>query len=287
MVPSAVVPCWPHGPPWPGLEPVSASLDVKVQVGERRVKLAELRELSDRLQRALGALATQLAGTTTPGIEFEIVGAAVGSLSLALRAVASEGATVEPERVVSTFTSDLGDIRKQSYRADLTPGLTRHYRALVTSLKDVGAVVEYAHDRDLVVIDDAFRRSFEIALKERVVEDVTVAGYLDAVNAHKSPFVFYLYPKLEEADRVECLFPAEMLQAVAALLKKTVRVVGTGHFAPVGIYPLRIDVPEAPRELSWNPSILRSYVGALSLVPKGASASEYLERNRKVAGFAD
>ena len=99
----------------------------------------------------------------------------------------AEGAPVEPEQVVSTFTSDLSDIRKQSYRADLTPGLTRHYRALVTSLKDAGAVVEYAHGRDHVVVDDAFRRSFEVALKERVVEDVSVVGHLDAVNAHKAP----------------------------------------------------------------------------------------------------
>lgn len=130
---------------------------------------------------------------------------------------------MEPEQIVSTFTADLADIRKQTYRADLTPGLTRHYRALVTSLKDVGAVVEYTHDREHVVVDEAFQRSFEVALKERVVEDVTVTGHLDAVNAHKSPFVFYLYPKLEEADRVECFFPADMLQSIAALLKRTRR----------------------------------------------------------------
>lgn len=266
---------------------MNASLDVRVQVGERRVKLAQLRELTDRLQRTLAALSSQLAGGTTPGIDFEIVEAAVGSLSLGLRAVAEEGAPVDPEQLVSTFTSDLSEIRKQSYRADLTPGLTRHYRALVTSLKDVGAVVEYAHGRDRVVIDDAFRKSFEVALKERVVEDVSVVGHLDAVNAHKAPFTFYLYPKLEEADRVDCHFPAQMLQLVAERLKKTVRVAGTGHFAPVGIYPLRIEVQEAPRALSWDPSILRSYVGTLSLVPKGMSASDYLERNRKAAGFAD
>jgi hypothetical protein len=172
--------------------------------------------------------------------------------------VAAEGAPVEPEQVVSTFTSDLSDIRKQSYRADLTPGLTRHYRALVTSLKDAGAIMEYAHGTDHVVVDDAFRRSFEVALKERVVEDISVVGHLDAVNAHKAPFTLYLYPKLEEADRVDCHFPAELLQLVADLLKKTVRVAGTGHFAPVGIYPLRIEVREAPRALSWDPSILRS-----------------------------
>jgi hypothetical protein len=266
---------------------VNASLDVKLRIGDRRVKLTQLKELTDRLQRTLAALASQLAAGAPAGVDFEIVQAAVGSFSLGLVAVAEDGAAVEPERVVSTFTSDLSDIRKQSYRADLTPGLTRHYRALVTYLKDLDAVVEYAHGRDHVVVDDTFRKGFDVALKERIAEGVSVVGHLDAVNAHKAPFTFYLYPKLEEADRVECHFPPEMLRLIAELLKKTVRVAGTGHFAPVGIYPLRIEVREAPRALAWDPSILRSYVGALSLLPEGMSVGDYLERNRKAAGLAD
>jgi len=266
---------------------VKASLDVKLRIGDKRVKLSQLKELTDRLQRTLGALAHQLAGGAAAGIDFEIVDAAVGSLSLGLVAVAEEGAAVEPERLVSTFTQDLSDIRKQSYRADLTPGLTKHYRSLVTSLKDAGAVVEYAHGRDRVVVDDSFRKGFEVALKERVAEDVALVGHLDAVNAHKAPFSFYVYPKLEEGDRVECHFQPEMLKLVADLLKQTVRVAGTGYFAPVGIYPLRMEVRGAPRPLAWDPSILRSYVGALHLVPKDTSVSDYLEANRKAAGFAD
>jgi hypothetical protein len=266
---------------------VKASLDVKLRIGAKRVKLAELKEVTSRLQRALAGLATQLAGQAKPGIDFEIAEAAVGSLSLGLVAVADEGAPVEPERVVSTFTSDLSSIRRQSYRADLTPGLTRHYRALVTCLKDTGAVVEYSHGKDEVIVDDEFRRGFDVALKERVAEDVSVVGHLDAVNAHKKPFTFYLYPKLEEADRVDCHFPPEMLQLVAGLLKKTVKVAGTGYFAPIGIYPLRMDVRPEPQFLVWDPSILRSHVGTLSLVPEGMSVRDYLERNRKAAGLAD
>jgi hypothetical protein len=266
---------------------VKASLDVKVRVGEGKVKLGQLRELADRLQKALTALASQLAESTTPGIDFEIVQAAVGSLSLGLKAVARQGARVDPEHVVATFTADLANIRKQSYRSDLTTGLTRHYRALVTSLKDSAAIVEYAHGRDRVVVDDAFRTGFEVALKERVAEDVSVVGYLDAVNAHKTPFVFYLYPKLEEGDRVECRFRADMLETVAGLLKHTVKATGTGYFAPVGIYPLRIEVSQAPLALAWDPSVLRSYVGKIKLVPPGMSASDYLQRNREAAGVGD
>lgn len=266
---------------------MSDALEVKLRIGEGRVKLVELKELTDRLQRTLAALASHLADSPTPGIDFEIVEAAVGSLSLGLRAVAEEGAPVDPERVLATFTADLADIREQSYRPDLTPGLTKHYRSLVACLAAGGAVVEYTHAGHHIVVDDAFRKGFEVALKERVAEDVSVVGHLDAINAHKAPFTFYLYPKLEEADRVECRFAADMLEEIAKLLKKSVKVEGTGHFAPVGIYPLRIDVYRAPSVLSWDPAILRSYMGKLSLVPKGMTASEYIESNRKAAGLAD
>jgi transposase len=205
-----------------------ATLDVKLQVGEGAVKLAQLKELSTQLQRVLAAVASHLAESTTPGIDFEIVEAGVGSLTLGLRAVAEEGATLEPERVITTFTEDLAHIRQQDYRPDLTTGLTKHYRALVTCLGGEGAVVEYSRGNKRVVVDDAFRKGFEIALKERVAEDVSVVGYLDAVNAHRAPYTFYLYPKLEDIERVECRFAAEMLQAVAALLRKTVKVEGHG-----------------------------------------------------------
>ena len=266
---------------------MKAALDVRLRIGEGAVKLGQLKELTDNLQRTLVALASQLAGTPQPGIDFEIVEASVGSLSLGLRAVAEEGAAIDPDRVVATFTADLAEIREQHYRPDLTPGLTRRYRALVTCFKDVGAVVEYRHGQERVLVDDAFRQGFEVALKERVAEDVSVVGYLDAVNAHRQPYAFYLYPKLEEADRVECRFGTEMLGTVAGLLKKTVKVEGTGHFAPVGIYPLRMDVRATPRSLAWDPALLRSYVGKLSLLPKGMTASDYLERNRQAAGLAD
>ena len=233
-------------------------------------------------------MASHLADDRASGIDFEIVEAGIGSLSLGLRAVAEEGAPVAPEQVIATFTEDIAHIRQQSYRPGLTTGLTKQYRALVTCLSGEGAVVEYVHGKhERVVIDDSFRKGFEIALKERIAEDTSVVGYLDAVNAHKTPYTFYLYPKLEDIDRVECRFPAEMVGIVAGLLKHTVKVEGTGHFAPVGIYPLRIDVERAPLQLAWNPEVLRSFVGTLALVPDGVSAADYLQRNREAAGIAD
>jgi hypothetical protein len=266
---------------------MAGTLEVKLRVGVGPVKLSQLKEFSDRLQRTLVALAGQLAGEASSGIDFEIVRASIGSLSLALRGVAQEGVTLDPDEVVSTFTSDLAQIRERSYRPGLTPGLARQYRGLVACLRGADAVVEYSASGAQVIVDEAFRAGFEVALRERVAEDVSVVGYLDAVNAHKAPFLFYLYPKLAEGGRIECQFAPELLDAVAGMLKKTVRVKGRGYYAPVGIYPLRLEVQDAPRLLAWEPAILRSYVGHLSLVPHGMTASDYLQRNREAAGLAD
>lgn len=266
---------------------IPESLDVQVSIGERAVKLFHLRKLTDRLQRALRALASELAGSAAPGVEFEIVKASVGSLTLGLRAVAEEASLVQPQLVLATFALDLAQIHEQSYRPDLTSGLTRHYRALVTCLSEEAAIVEYRYGSRRVVVDQDFRQRFEIALRERVAEDVSVVGFLDAVNVHKVPFTFYLYPKLEGADRIECRFPAEMLQVVAGFLNKTVKVEGTGYFAPVGIYPLRMELRQAPAMLSWDPALLRAYVGKLSLVPKGLAVDEYVQRNREESGFEE
>lgn len=266
---------------------MAATLEVNLRVGDGPVKLGQLKELSDRLQRTLVALAGQLAGEPSPGIDFEIVRAGVGSLSLALRAVAQEGVALDPEEVVSTFTSDLAHIRERSYRPGLTPRLTQHYRGLVTCLKGDDAVVEYASSSALVIVDEAFRAGFEVALRERVAEDVSVVGYLDAINAHRAPFLFYLYPKLPEGGRIECQFAPELLEAIAGMLKKTVRVKGRGYYAPVGLYPLRLEVQDSPKALAWEPTVLRSYVGHLSLVPHGMAVSDYLQRNREAAGLAD
>src|SRR6185295_7198712 len=96
-----------------------ATLDVKLRVGGGAVKLVQLKELSTQLQRTLAALANHLADSSTPGVDFEIVEAGIGSLSLSLRAVAEEGAAIQPEQVITTFTEDLAQIRQRSYRPDL------------------------------------------------------------------------------------------------------------------------------------------------------------------------
>jgi len=106
------------------------------------------------------------------------------------------------------------------------------------------------------------------------------------VNAHRQPYAFYLYPKLEEADRVECRFGTEMLGDGRGSSEETVKVEGRGTSAR-GDYPC--EWTSEQRRGLWR-GILRSCAptSASSLcLPKGMTASDYLERNRQAAGLAD
>ena len=114
--------------------------------------------------------------------------------------------------------------------------------------------------------------------------DVVVVGNLDAITVHKK-HVFFLYPKLDGAGRIECRFAAEILEQVVNLIQHTVEVSGTGHYGPVGLYPIRLDVSSTPKLLLSDDSTLRSFVGTMNLVPAGMSASQYLARNREAAGL--
>ena len=264
-------------------------LHVRLVAPGQHVKLAELKEVAQQLQQTLSAVETNLAHDGEAAIGYAIVEAEVGSLTLGLQPVAPEGAPVDPSEVVSIFASDLVGIRYQSYRPSLTPGLAKRYLSLVRSLSGSGTAVEYAYRDQQVTVDSSFRQGFEIALRERVAEDVVVTGLLEAVNAHREPFRFSLYPKLPRAEAVDCRFPREMLSAIAELLKlkAIVRVSGRGYFLPIGSYPSRLEVREQPVPMPFDPELLRSYIHRLNLVPAGLTVQEYLRRNREAAGLAE
>jgi len=264
-------------------------LRVRLVAADEHVTLAELKGVAQQLQRTLSAVETNLAHDGEAAIGYAIVEADVGSLTLGLQPVAPEEALPDPGEVVSTFASDLVDIRHQSYRPGLTPGLARRYLSLVRSLSGSGTTVEYAYRDRQITVDTSFRQGFEVALRERVAEDVVLTGVLEAVNAHREPFQFRLYPKLPGAEAVECRFSREMLPAVAELLKlkAVVRVSGRGYFLPIGSYPSRLDVSEQPVAMPFDPALLRSYIRRLSLIPAGLTVQEYLRRNREAAGLAE
>lgn len=264
-------------------------LRVRLRPADDYARLADLKEVTQQLQQTLAAVEKGIARDGEAAISYAVVEAEVGSLTLGLQPVAPPDYDIDPTQVVATFAADLVDIRHQTYRSGLTTGLARHYLSLVRALASSGTTVEYEFRDQRVAVDSTFRQGFEVALRERVAEDVTLVGLLQAVNAHQHPFRFNLYPKLPGAEGIECRFPPEMLPAVAELLKSdaVVRVNGTGHFLPIGTYPHRLDVSEEPIPLPFDAELLRSYVHRLLLVPAGLTAAEYLHRNREAAGLAD
>jgi hypothetical protein len=267
----------------------SGSLNVRLRTPEKRVTLAQVWRLADRFQRALSELASQLAGDSDSQVVFEVTEAKVGSLDLAVRAVALAPVAPDPDTVLATFAEDLDWIRNQRFRPGMTAALLSTYQKLVRDFTTRQETIEISYRDQAVKIDKQYEVSLEVALKEKVASEIVIAGYLDAVLAHKPPFAFYLYPKLDQAHRIECRFPEALRAAVADVLKQrsVVRVSGTGYFGPIGIYPNRIDVDQAPERLAWNPEAFLALLGSLPIVPKGVSVADFLDRSRRALEFGE
>jgi hypothetical protein len=246
------------------------------------VTLGQVWRLTDRFQRALSGLADQLAGGADSHIDFEVTEAEVGSFNLAVRAAAHAPTAPDPDMVLATFADDLDRIRNRSFRPGMTAGLLSTYQRLVRDFAARSEVIEVSYRDHAVRIDQNYGISLEAALKEKVAAEITIAGYLDAVLAHKPPFSFYLYPKLDQSHRIDCRFPQALRPAIADVLKeRTVALVsGTGYFGPVGIYPNRIDVAKAPERLDWDAHALLAMLGKLPIVPRGVTIAEFLRRKR-------
>jgi len=265
---------------------VEPNFKIRLRRDSALLTLAHLNTFGRELQRTLSAVARHLADSDQPGVEFPIVHAEVGSFCLQLQGLAADG-TIDPAQVFDTFLDDVSAIRRHQFRSTMTPGLAGHYRSLVRTFSDSDLLVEYAYKGRDLLVDNAFRAAFEVALRERVVENTVIVGHLDAVSVHRAPFVFKLYPKLDPRSPVECRFPQAILAEVATHLKSLVQVRGVGFFAPVGLLPTRLEVQGSPERLRCDRVALRGYVRKLRLVPAGTTAKQYLSANRERAGFAD
>jgi len=266
-------------------------LHVRIRHDGGPVILRELHELTKHLQSTLTAVSRDLSDLQDAHIDYEITHAETGSLALGLRPIPPDKDRIDPHRVLETFTHDIEDIQANRFRASMTPRLTQKYHSLIRTVSAEDAVVEYRYKQCSIAVDSAFRARFDVALKERVAEDVQIVGHLDALDAHRKSYRFYLYPKFVVQGRIEwrieCRFPTALLSQIVGLIKKTVKVRGKGFFAPVGLYPLRVESTEAPVPLNCDADLLRSYVRKMNLVPSDMTVAEYLQRNREAAGFAD
>lgn len=249
--------------------------------------LGDLKSVIEELQGAMGELAANLARKEEAKVDFEIVGAEVGSLALTLKPVPDPALGLAAPMLLRTFTKDLADIHEQRFRDDLTGPLAERYRGLVRGIGRRKLSAEIVFEQMPILIEETFQRSFEAAFKERVSMDAEIVGHLDAVRAHYEPYVFFLYPKLSGFGKVECRFPASMLEQVRPLLKSLVRVRGNATFGPVGLYPSRVEVSEAPSRATFSKKWLMDQVGTFSQLRPGESIDDLLDRNREALAVGD
>ncbi len=262
------------------------SLRVRVAAPDGAVRLRDLREVVGPLQHALSAVAVSIDATSEAEANFAITEAHTGSLALRIQPMCEEGSGLRwPTEVFPTVAADLDGIRRREYRTSLDLDVLRSYLKLVRALGARDATVEYQFRDRTIVVDGGFRSAFEIALREREVADVSFSGSLDAISAHQEPFRFHLYPKLETSGRIECRFSRDLLPVVAKLLKRVVEVRGTAYYAPVGLFPLRMELTAPPIARDFDPVALRRFVRGVDLLPRGMSPAAFIARNRRAAGL--
>lgn len=263
-------------------------LSLRLGGEDRNATLAELNDVAGHLCSALLTLSRELASDQDLTPRFEVVDARMGSLALAVRPVFEAGTDIEPETVLQTFVSDLEGIRADKFRPGLSTEQVRRYRSLVRCPRE-GSSFLISHGGATVLIDEQSKKAFESALRGKLAVNVSVVGTIESVNVHKRPYRFSLYTKLTPKDRVECLFPDDMLEAVTLLLRDQalVEVTGEGRFAPAGFFPLRLEVQRPLTPLSFSADALLAYVQSRSLVPPGRTVEDVIDENRERAGIAD
>lgn len=262
-------------------------LNIYLKPTQPYAKLSHLKDIGSQLQKTLNAVARNLTDNKDAYVDGDITEAVIGSLSLTLQTSVPSFVNVDPDTVCGTFLRDILDVRSQRFRPDMTPTLLQQYKTLINTLKSSHVEVKYRYADLEILIDDNFRRGFESASKERQAYDIEIVGRIEALNIHVEPHQFKLYPKYPNAEGILCQFSSVLLDPIADVLKRKeiVRVTGTGHFSPVGLYPLRIQLTKVPEPLTFNAEKLRSSIRQMDLVPLGMTPDEYLQSNRRATGF--
>ena len=266
---------------------MTATLGLTLRSGDQPVLLGDLKNAIEELQGAISELAANLSRKEGAKVDFEIIGAEIGSLSLTLKPVPDPSLHIEAPQLLQVFTKDLDDIRQHKFRDDISGPLTERYRGFVRGIGRRKLTAEIVFEDRPILIDETFSRSFEAAFKERVSMEAELVGHLDAIRAHYEPFVFYLYPKLSGFGKIECRFPLTMLEQVRPMLKNLVRVKGTATYGPIGLYPSRVEITEAPSIATFSKDWLLSQIGTFNQLRQNETVTDLLIRNREAAGFAE
>jgi hypothetical protein len=268
---------------------LEGTLNIRLEPPQQYATLAELKAVADQVQKTLNAIVRNLTDEPEAEVETHIIGAEIGSLSLALSPSIPETLDVNATTLCMTLVKDVRDIREQRFRPRLTPGLLQQYVKLVNTLRSSHTRMQLQYGEEIIMIDDLFRKYFQAATKERVAVKVSLIGRIEAINIHSKPYEFRLFLTQPGTEPVRCTFEESLLHAVIDEMKRRslVRITGKGYYAPIGLHPTKIELEYKPEPLTFDKNKLLSYVRSLDIVPEGMTISELLSANRKEAGIEE
>lgn len=267
----------------------SEDFEIYLVPPQGNVKLSHLYKIGGQVQKTLNAVARNLSSNENAYVDAEIVEARIGSLELSLHPSVPDIYAITSQRVCFTLVKDLLAVPRQQFRADMTPALVQQYHALTKCLKDAHIKIRLRYHDAEALIDDAFRAGVEVAVQEKEAGTVEVIGRIEAINIHQERNRFFLYPKQPGSERVECRFDSLLHSEVSEALKRKefVKITGIGYYAPVGIYPQRIELTRSPEPIVYRLDVLKKAIRSLDLVPSGMGAVEYVAMKRMEAGLGE
>ncbi|GBC94270.1 hypothetical protein HRbin16_00051 [bacterium HR16] len=254
-------------------------LTVTIGAGGEQVDLNDISQLANHFCKAIRELARELTGQEKPRVDIPVVRVASGSVAMTIGPM-SRTQSSESLPLAKYVFEDLSGILAQTPRPTMSVDLYRAYTEVIRAPRNT---IPYSvlYGKRFIEVNEQVRQQVHQMSEYIRVPHASVVGTIESVNIHRMPYVFMLYTKVEPRQHVECRFrDDEFLPAVTDILKsrKMAEIKGTAYYAPVGIFPLRIDVEEQPMKLEYSPEDLLSYVGRLHIVPEGVTVEKYLER---------
>lgn len=254
-------------------------LTIAVGPEGQQVDLSDVSQLANRLCKAIRELAREITGQETPHVDIPVVQVASGSVVMSVEPTSLGQGGERLPLAVQVF-EDLSSIIAQAPRPTMSVNLYRAYTEVIRAPRQ-GIVYSVQHGQRCIQINDQIRQQVSEKSEQIRVPHTSIVGTIESVNIHRIPYVFMLYTKVEPRQHVECRFRDDnFLPAVTDILKSRAmaEVRGTAYYAPVGLFPLRIDVEEEPVKLEYSPPDLLRYIGRLRIVPESLTAEEYLQQ---------
>lgn len=252
---------------------------LRVRIGEagRYPELQALERLAERLRKTLNALYEELAESDSRPT-FEIVEASTGSLQLGLAPRERDVAAV----LFPQFMQDIRMLRYAQFRPTMVSQTLAEYRELFKA-PALEVPVYYEYGEQVAVIDDTARALLEEKIVRTRAHNVSFMGTIESVNIHRRPCSCSLFTKLSPSQRIPCVFAEELLEAIAEALRsrRVVEVVGDAEYGPVGVYPLKLTITEAPRVVEPDNEFLRKVIHSMDILPEGYTVVAYLDELRQ------